>query len=62
MEIFKDSNQNHGATLFLVTHDPNVARSTDCIVHLLEGKVIWDEFVMESYLQALREYKVSRLG
>jgi len=62
MDIFKGLNRNHGVTILVVTHDPTVARSADRIIHLLDGKVVRDEFVMDPYLQDLREFKASRLG
>lgn len=34
---------DEGKTLIIVTHDPNVARCTNCIHHLKDGKIISDE-------------------
>jgi ABC-type lipoprotein export system ATPase subunit len=62
MGIFKDLNRNYGTTVIVVTHDSSVARSADRIVHLLDGEIVRDEYVMDPYLQDLREFKASRLG
>jgi ABC-type lipoprotein export system ATPase subunit len=39
MRLLKALNQEHGLTLLVVTHDPEVAAFADRIVHLRDGQV-----------------------
>lgn len=39
MNIFKDLNMNYGKTIIIVTHDLNVAKYSDKIVHLKDGEI-----------------------
>ena len=39
IELFQDLNEN-GHTILIVTHDPEVAKTCDRILHLQEGKLV----------------------
>jgi putative ABC transport system ATP-binding protein len=39
MQLLKVLNQEHGLTLLVVTHDPEVASFADRVVHLRDGQV-----------------------
>jgi putative ABC transport system ATP-binding protein len=43
LEILLDLRRQHGTTLVLVTHDPAVAALADRRVHLLDGRIEWQE-------------------
>jgi putative ABC transport system ATP-binding protein len=43
MELFQSLHQASGQTVILVTHDPYVARHTDRIIKLSDGRVVSDE-------------------
>ena len=45
MEILQGLNRNEGITVVLVTHDPFVARHTDRVLRLQDGRVVADERV-----------------
>lgn len=43
IELLRDYNRQHGQTFVIVTHDPAVAEQTDRVVHLMDGKVEFEE-------------------
>lgn len=43
MELFQDLHRESGQTVILVTHDPYVARHTDRIIKLSDGRIVSDE-------------------
>jgi putative ABC transport system ATP-binding protein len=45
MEIFQDLNRNQGITTIFVTHDPWIARHTNRVIMLRDGKVVADRTV-----------------
>ncbi len=42
MDIFHDLHQNHGKTIVLITHSPELAEETERIVTLVDGVVVSD--------------------
>jgi putative ABC transport system ATP-binding protein len=43
IDLFATLNQEHGLTIFLVTHDPSVAQRADYILSLRDGRLITKE-------------------
>ncbi len=43
MELFQDLHRESGQTVILVTHDPYIARHTDRIIKLSDGRIVSDE-------------------
>ena len=43
MELLLNLNKERGATLIIVTHDPEIAEHTERIVHILDGAVVEGE-------------------
>jgi putative ABC transport system ATP-binding protein len=43
MELFQSLYSDHGQTVILVTHDSNVARHTNRIIKLSDGRIVSDE-------------------
>lgn len=62
MQVLRKLHQEKGMTVFIVTHDPSVARSTDRIVVLQDGQILRDELVGDPYRRDLQEFKRSELG
>jgi len=62
MAMLRKLNQEQGTTVLVVTHDPAVARSTDRIVALHDGRIVRDEPLENPYLEDLREFRSSALG
>jgi putative ABC transport system ATP-binding protein len=54
MAIFKQLNRQHGITVILVTHDPEVGRHAERIIHVRDGAVADDEQVAETLDVAVR--------
>jgi putative ABC transport system ATP-binding protein len=47
MQIFQELNRNKGITTIFVTHDPWIARHTDRVIMLRDGRVVADERVKD---------------
>jgi ABC-type lipoprotein export system ATPase subunit len=62
IQLLRQLNREHGVTILLVTHDPQVARSTDRIVTLRDGRVEHDEPVGNVYFADLKAFRDSTLG
>lgn len=39
LNMFKDLNRQHGITVILVTHDPQIASFTDRAIHMVDGRI-----------------------
>jgi len=62
MAAFRRLNREKGTAVIVVTHDPAVARATDRIVKLHDGRIVADEPVGDPYQWDLREFMASALG
>lgn len=60
--IMRKINKEKGATFIVVTHDPEVAKKTDRIIFLRDGKVSRDEFVKSESLEDIMALKNSLFG
>ena len=55
-------NENRSTTIVVVTHDRRVARATDRILSMRDGRIIDDHPVADPLTEDLRELGQSRLG
>ena len=62
VRLFRRLSQEQGVTIILVTHDPAVARMTDRVVTLRDGRVLRDEAIDSPFMEDLRDLKASALG
>jgi putative ABC transport system ATP-binding protein len=62
MAVLRKLNHEHGTTIVVVTHDPAVARATDRVVVLHDGRIVRDEALDNPYRQDLREFRATALG
>lgn len=62
MAAFRRLNREQGVTVLVVTHDPAVARCTERIVGLHDGRVVRDEPVAAPHVEDLRDFRASALG
>ena len=62
MRVFTRLNEEQGATIIVVTHDPTVARATHRRVSLRDGRVAEDDPVGDPATEDLREFARSSLG
>jgi putative ABC transport system ATP-binding protein len=46
MHIFQQLNEEQGITVILVTHEPDIAEHCRRIVHIYDGKILYDEAVL----------------
>jgi ABC-type lipoprotein export system ATPase subunit len=62
MNLLADLNLSQGTTVVVVTHDRRVARTTDRILTMRDGRVTSDHSVADPLTEDLRELGYSRLG
>jgi putative ABC transport system ATP-binding protein len=43
MSALKQARDQHGATVVIVTHDPDIAAQTDRVLHLVDGRIVEEE-------------------
>jgi putative ABC transport system ATP-binding protein len=47
IDLFQKLNRERGITVLLVTHEPEIARHTQRIIHIRDGRISSDEVVDE---------------
>jgi len=62
MELLQKVNRERGMTIIVVTHDPKVARMTQRILTLEDGRIVDDHPVQTPLIEDLRELAHSQLG
>jgi ABC-type lipoprotein export system ATPase subunit len=62
MDLLAKINRDQGTTIFIVTHDPKVARRTRRILTMRDGKIVDDHRVENLVKEDLRDLARSRLG
>jgi ABC-type lipoprotein export system ATPase subunit len=62
MDLLAKINRDQGTTIFIVTHDPKVARRTRRILTMRDGKIVDDHHVENLVKEDLRDLARSRLG
>jgi len=62
MDLIREINQKEGTTFLIVTHDLNVARQTDRIVVMQDGKIIREDRVSSPLAEDLKLWRYSSLG
>ena len=62
MELLQKINRQQGMTILLVTHDPRVARMTQRILTMQDGRIVDDHTVGDPLSEDLREMARSLLG
>jgi ABC-type lipoprotein export system ATPase subunit len=62
MNLLAELNESQGTTLIVVTHDRRVARATNRILTMRDGKIRDDHQVADPLTEDLRELGLSRLG
>lgn len=62
MNLLADLNVGQGTTIVVVTHDRRVARATDRVLTMRDGRITDDHLVTDPLTEDLRELGHSRLG
>ena len=60
--LMKKINQEKGTTFIMVTHDPEMAKKTDRIIFLRDGKVAREEVVKSESVEDIMDLKNSTFG
>lgn len=62
IDLMHDMNHRLGTTFLIVTHDPAVARRTDRILIMGDGRIVREDIIKDPYSEDLRMLKDSPLG
>jgi putative ABC transport system ATP-binding protein len=62
MRLLKELNQTKGVTFVIVTHDPSVARQTNRVLVMADGKIIREDRIGSPLEEDLKMWRHSDLG
>jgi ABC-type lipoprotein export system ATPase subunit len=62
IDLMHDMNHRLGTTFVIVTHDPAVARRTERVLVMGDGRIVREDIVTDPYTEDLRMLKASPLG
>ena len=62
MQLIRDLNQEQGITFVVVTHDPAVARQTNRVVVMADGKIVREDLIGSPIEEDLKMWRHSGLG
>lgn len=62
MTLIRRLNREKGTTLLVVTHDPAVARQTDRVIVMQDGKIAREDIIGLPIEEDLKMWRHSRLG
>jgi ABC-type lipoprotein export system ATPase subunit len=62
VDLMHDMNRRLGTTFIIVTHDPAVARRTDRILVMEDGRIAHEDIIKDPYSQDLKMFRDSPLG
>jgi len=62
MKLLHELNESQGTTFIIVSHDPAVARQTNRIIVLADGKVARENIIGSPIEEALKMWRYSGLG
>ena len=62
MKLMRELNRTQKKTFLIVTHDPGVARQTDRILVMSDGKIVREDLVGSEIEEDLKSWHRSRLG
>ena len=62
MQLLRDLNKEHGITFIVVTHDPAVARQTNRVLVMADGKIAREDLIGSPIEEDLKMWRYSGLG
>lgn len=62
LELLARLNREHNTTILIVTHDRNIARATQRILEMHDGRIIREHVVADPFTEDLRAFAQSALG
>ena len=62
MGLLRDLNENQGTTFMVVTHDPAVARQTNRVIVMADGKIVREDLIGSPIEEDLKMWRHSGLG
>jgi ABC-type lipoprotein export system ATPase subunit len=62
MELLRELNQSQGTTFIVVTHDPAVARQTNRVLVMADGKIVREDLIGSPVEEDLKMWRHSGLG
>ncbi len=62
MHLLKELNQSQGVTFVIVTHDPSVARQTQRVLVMADGKIVREDRIGSPLEEDLKMWRHSGLG
>lgn len=62
MSLLKELNRSHGVTFIVVTHDPSVARQTQRVLVMADGKIVREDRIGSPLEEDLKIWRHSGLG
>jgi ABC-type lipoprotein export system ATPase subunit len=62
IDLMHEMNRELGTTFIIVTHDPAVARRTERVLIMGDGRIVREDIVTDPYAEDLRMLKASPLG
>jgi ABC-type lipoprotein export system ATPase subunit len=62
MHLLKELNQSQGVTFVIVTHDPSVARQTQRVLVMADGKIVREDRIGSPLEEDLKLWRHSALG
>jgi len=62
MGLLKELNRSHGVTFIVVTHDPSVARQTQRVLVMADGKIVREDRIGSPLEEDLKIWRHSGLG
>jgi ABC-type lipoprotein export system ATPase subunit len=62
IDLMHEMNRQLGTTFIIVTHDPAVARRTERVLIMGDGRIVREDIVTDPYAEDLRMLKASPLG
>jgi len=62
MNLLRELNQSQGTTIIVVTHDPTVARQTNRVVVMQDGRIVRQDIIQSPLEEDLKVWRHSHLG